>query len=140
MARTHGDATKRRMRFLSSKSVGGRYRDIELKKSACRITIPLHKHYVVQQKHPKGSQIRLGSTLHPRDHQHDPALRSDLQVDRLPVTPHHLEEHIVRDAHLAAFEHLFLTFFLLLKEFHLSCDVTTVQVAGDVFAHRGERF
>lgn len=107
-----------------------------LKKRPCRITIPLHKRYVVQQKHPKGSQIRLERALHPRDHQHDLALRSDLQVDRLPVTPHHLEENIVRDAHLAAFEHLFLSFLLLFKQLHLSCDVTTVQVAGDVFAHR----
>ena len=50
---------------------------------------------------------------------------------------HHLHKNFFGNVDLPSpsFEHLFLTAFLLLKQFHFARDVTAVEISGDVFAH-----
>ena len=53
---------------------------------------------------------------------------------------HHFDKNIVRDvgSALAELFHFFFSFFLLLPELHLSGYVSSIQIPGHIFFHRGD--
>ena len=48
---------------------------------------------------------------------------------------HHFHKHLLRNMHASICEHLFLSFLLLLTEFHLSRNVTTIQLRRHILLH-----